>query len=139
MNLPCFLLAVICSTSILNGAEMVKVQIVDRHDSEQGYSYTIPQSITSTSSTDVSCIAYPNSANCAATTQTTGVATPPRNIAYSVRGATYSLRLKDGKIVIVNCESKYMPRGDHINRRSCRTPIVDEIEVEFNNDKAKLF
>ena len=105
MNLPCFLLAVICSTSILNGAEMVKVQIVDRQDSEQGYSYTIPQSITSTSSTDVSCIAYPNSANCAATTQTTGVATPPRNIAYSVRGATYSLRLKDGKIVVVNCES----------------------------------
>lgn len=30
-------------------------------------------------------------------------------------------------------------RGDYINRRSCRMPVVEEIEVEFSKDSAKLF
>jgi hypothetical protein len=49
------------------------------------------------------------------------------------------LLLADGKVVIVNCESKYKMRGDYINRRSCRMPVVEEIEVEFSKDSAKLF
>ena len=92
----------------------------------------------STSSTNVNCTAYPNSANCSATTRMSGTITPPRNISYSVSGATFSLLIPDGKIVVVNCQSKYAPRGDHINRRSCKMPIINEIEVEFNKDSAKL-
>ncbi len=104
--------------------ELVNVEIVDRHNSETGYNYTLPQTISTTSNTGVNCISYPNSANCAATTRTTGTVTPPRQISYSVQGATFSLRTEDGKIVVVNCDSKYRPRGDHINRRSCRMPLV---------------
>lgn len=131
-----FFTLLICLSSAR--AELRTVTIVDRHNSETGYSYNVPQTISSTSNTNVNCTAYPNAANCAATTRTTGIVTPPRNISYSVQGATFSLLTDDGKVVIVNCESKYRPRGDHINRRSCRTPLVDKVQVEFNKDKAKL-
>jgi hypothetical protein len=134
-----FVLLLLLGCSLLEGADKVTVKIIDRRDSEQGYSYTIPQHVQTTANTDVNCTTYPNSANCTATTRTTGTVTPPRRIAYSVRGATFSLLLANGKVVVVNCESKYRMRGDYINRRSCRMPIVDDIDVEFNKDNAKLF
>jgi hypothetical protein len=39
---------------------------------------------------------------------------------------------------VVNCESKYALRMDYINRRSCRTPMVNDIQAEFKGDNAKL-
>lgn len=30
-------------------------------------------------------------------------------------------------------------KGDYVNRRSCRIPLVSDIEAEFSGDKAKLF
>ncbi len=39
---------------------------------------------------------------------------------------------------MVNCESKYAPKFDYINRRSCRLPLVDDIQPEFHSGKAKL-
>jgi hypothetical protein len=41
---------------------------------------------------------------------------------------------------VVNCESKFKERmaGPAGNRRSCRIPLVDDIEAEFHGDKAKL-
>jgi hypothetical protein len=125
--------------SMLSATEKIRVKIIDRRDSENAYSYSAPQEVQSNSRTDVNCATYPNSANCSATTNTTGTITPPRQISYSVHGATFSLLLVDGRIVVVNCDSKYKLRGDHINRRSCRTPLVDEIEVEFSKDNAKLY
>lgn len=40
----------------------------------------------------------------------------------------------------MNCDSKFAehlagPAGNH---RSCRTPLVDEVQVEFSGDNAKL-
>jgi hypothetical protein len=66
------------------------------------------------------------------------VSTPPRSVGYSVTGSTLSLLLPDGRVAVVNCESKYALRGDYVNRRSCRIPIANEIEAEFDGDKAKL-
>jgi hypothetical protein len=59
---------------------------------------------------------------------------------FKVNGATFTLQLPDGRLAVVNCESKFAERfaGPVGNRRSCRMPIVDRIEVEFNGDKAKL-
>lgn len=39
-----------------------------------------------------------------------------------------------------NCESKFAEHmaGHAGNHRSCRVPIVDDIEAEFSGDKAKL-
>jgi hypothetical protein len=117
----------------------MKVRIIGRNDNSTDYSRTLPGHVNTTANTNVDCSLYPNSANCSSTTNTTGTITPPRHIEYSVQGATFVLELPDGRVAVVNCVSKYKPRGDYINRRSCRTPLVDEIEVEFNKDNAKLF
>ena len=55
-------------------------------------------------------------------------------------GATFALQLPDGRVAIVNCESKFAehfagPAGNH---RSCRKPLVDNIQADFHGDKAKL-
>jgi len=57
-----------------------------------------------------------------------------------VRGATFALLLPDGRVAVVNCESKFAEHmaGAAGNHRSCRMPLVDDIEAEFNGDKAKL-
>jgi len=57
-----------------------------------------------------------------------------------VRGATFTLQLPDGRLAVVNCESKFAehfagPAGNH---RSCRQPLVDDIQADFHGDKAKL-
>ena len=43
-------------------------------------------------------------------------------------------------MTVVNCESKFAEHfaGRAGNRRSCRMPLVDDIEAEFSGDKAKL-
>src|SRR5262245_19106048 len=119
-------------TSIASAAERVKVKIVDRRSSENAYSYTVPQQVQANTRTDVNCSEWPNSVNCTDNSNTNGTVTPARTISYSAQGATFALLLPDGKIAVVNCVSKYRPRGVHINRRSCRTPLIDVIDVEFN-------
>jgi hypothetical protein len=80
-----------------------------------------------------------SNASCTGSGSSTTRVAPPRQIAYEVRGATLSLRLPDGRVAVVNCDSKYAPKGDYINRRSCRVPSEDEFEAQFNGEKAKLF
>ena len=65
---------------------------------------------------------------------------PAHSGSFEVQGATFSLQLPDGRTAIVNCDSKFAEHfaGHAGNRRSCRTPLVDEIQVEFSGDKAKL-
>src|ERR1019366_2710482 len=90
------------------------------------------------------------------TTNTT--ITAPQTISYSVTGATYSLLLPDGRVAVVNCASKPDnglnatmtnmsagwdsatdgPSGRRPAMRSCRTPLVDDIQVEFKGKNAKL-
>lgn len=59
---------------------------------------------------------------------------------FKVRGATFTLQLPDGRGAVVNCESKFAEHmaGRAGNRRSCRMPLVDNIQAEFNGDNAKL-
>jgi len=65
---------------------------------------------------------------------------PSHQVSYHVRGATFTLQLPDGRAAIVNCESKFKERmaGPAGNHRSCRIPLVENIEAEFHGDKAKL-
>ncbi|HET9266515.1 MAG TPA: hypothetical protein VFO31_00070 [Vicinamibacterales bacterium] len=120
------------------GSQALEVQIVDRHTSETNYSYVVPGHITSQSHSTANCFGLGGSVNCSGSSTTHATATSPRPTSYDVRGATFSLRLPDGRIAIVNCHSKYALRGDHINRRSCRMPWVNRIQVEFDGDDAKL-
>ena len=59
---------------------------------------------------------------------------------FRVHGATFTLVIPDGRLVIVNCDSKFAEHfaGRAGNRRSCRMPLVDEIQAEFKGDDAKL-
>ena len=57
----------------------------------------------------------------------------------NLRGATFTLLLPDGDSTVVNCTSKFQERfAGPGNVRSCHVPLVDDIQAEFNGDKAKL-
>lgn len=118
----------------------VAVRIIDRQDSSGSYTYVVPGFSTANSTTTVNCNAYGNSANCSGSTGTTGFATPGFAGSYEVRGATLSLLLPDGRVAVVNCLSKFN-WTDWSNPgmyRSCRIPMVPDIQAEFDGDKAKL-
>jgi hypothetical protein len=59
---------------------------------------------------------------------------------FTVQGATFTLQLPDGRLVIVNCDSKFAEHmaGRAGNHRSCRMPLVDTFEADFHGDNAKL-
>lgn len=91
-------------------AQKLDVKIVDRQDKEDSYDYVGVYNNVATGKT------------------------------FRVHGATFTLLLPDGRLAVVNCESKFAEHmaGAAGNRRSCRMPIVDNIEVDFHGDKAKL-
>ena len=50
-----------------------------------------------------------------------------------------SLRLPDGRVAVVNCDSKVDWWSLGRMQRSCRVPTTDRLDVEFEGDDAKLF
>lgn len=121
-------------------AQKFAVKIVNRQDNETEYTYVVPGYTTANSNTSVNCFGDVNNVNCNGTTRTTGSSAPAQQVSYRVRGATFSLQLPDGRVAVVNCESKFAEHfaGPKGNRRSCRMPLVDDIQAEFKGDKAKL-
>ena len=120
-----------------SAAQQLDVQIIDRQNSQTAYSYTVLAQFHTSSSANVNCFGELAS-SCTGSASSSGYATGPRTTSYDVMGATLSLQLPDGRIAVVNCDSKYRPRGDYINRRSCRIPLVNKIQAEFDGSKAKL-
>jgi hypothetical protein len=120
--------------------QQLDVKIVDRQNNETEYTYVVPGRLSSQSSSFMNCNVNDSNVNCNGTTSSTGFITPARQVSYNVRGATFSLQLPDGRIAVVNCESKFAEHfaGRAGNHRSCRQPIVDTIDADFRGDKAKL-
>jgi hypothetical protein len=122
-------------------AENLNVTIIDRQNRDASYAYVVPGSSTATANTDVNCLGSQSSLNCSATTRTSGTNVPAWSGSYEVRGATLSLQLPDGRIAVVNCDSKLnwtdFSRMDQV-RRSCKIPLVNKIQAQFDGDKAKL-
>jgi len=60
---------------------------------------------------------------------------------FSVTGATLTLLLPDGREAVVNCVWKFHENfaGPIGNRRSCRVPLVNEVQLETHGDAAKLY
>ena len=136
-----FLIGVfILYTAVPAFAQKLSVKIINREDNETEYTYVVPGYSSSNSNTNINCSENGNNLNCNGSTETTGLSTPGLAVSFSVRGATYSLQLPDGRVAVVNCESKFAEHmaGRAGNHRSCRMPIVDDIQAEFNGDKAKL-
>jgi hypothetical protein len=137
-------------TVCLFAAENLNVKIIDRQNHEAVYTYSVPGYSTSNSIADVNCYGSTSNINCSGATRATTSSTPTRVGSYEVKGATFSLQLPTGRVVVVNCESKLPPvalgvalalasGGASANRRrSCRMPIVNDIHAEFSGDNAKL-
>jgi hypothetical protein len=91
-------------------AQKIDVKIVDRQDKQDSYQYAA---------------VYNNVAV---------------GKSFAVQGATLTLELPDGRLAVVNCESKFAEHfaGPVGNRRSCHVPLVDEIRADFHGDNAKL-
>src|ERR1039457_3827589 len=101
-------LILVCPASA--SAQKLNVKIIDRQDKQDEYDYVAVYNTVAVGRT------------------------------FKVHGATFTLLLPDGRLAIVNCESKFAEHmaGRPGNVRSCRTPLVGDIQVDFNGDKAKL-
>jgi opacity protein-like surface antigen len=101
-------LILVCAASA--SAQKLTVRVIDRQDKQDEYDYAAVYNNVAVGKT------------------------------FKVNGATFTLQLPDGRLAIVNCESKFAEHmaGRVGNRRSCRTPLVDNIEADFNGDNAKL-
>jgi len=121
-------------------AQMMDVKIIQRQNNETHYTYQVAGHSTSTSSGNANCNGSGSSVNCNGSSSTDTSTTAPQAISYSVSGATYSLLLPDGRVAVVNCLSKFAEHfaGPAGNKRSCRMPIVDDLQVEFKGKDAKL-
>jgi hypothetical protein len=138
MKLAIIALILGCPASAL--AQNLDVKIIDRQDNDTDYTYVVPAHWFSNSNTNVNCGGSDTNLNCSGSTNTTGTVSPARQVSYHVRGATFTLQLPDGRAAIVDCESKFAEHfaGHAGNHRSCRMPLVENIQVEFRGDKAKL-
>jgi hypothetical protein len=110
MKLALTAAGLVLSCSSFALAQKLEVKIVDRQDKEDQYDY----------------------------------ATAYNNVAvgksFKVQGATLTLQLPDGRLAVVNCDSKFAEHfaGPAGNRRSCHVPLVDVIQADFHGDNAKL-
>ena len=145
MRIPALIVLLLSSASLAS-AQKLDVKIVGREDNETEYTYVVPGHFTAQSNSSANCygsestLGNSSNVNCTGSTTTSGATTPAQQISYHVRGATFTLLLPDGRAVVVNCESKFAehmagPAGNH---RSCRVPLVDNIQADFKGDKAKL-
>jgi len=116
------------------------VKIIDRQNHDTHYTYFVPGYSTANANTNVNCSGTGSMVNCSGSTTATGTNIPARSGSFDVKGATFSLQLPDGRVAVVNCNSKFAERfaGHQGNRRSCGIPLVDDIQVEFSGDNAKL-
>jgi hypothetical protein len=126
----------ILAASVYAGQKL-EVKIVNRQTGESGYSFVVQGTSQTTTNANASCNGNPYSAICSGTANSTTRTTPAQQRSYSVTGATLSLQLPDGRIAVVNCASK-PNMGFGTPRRSCRIPLVDNIQAEFDGDSAKL-
>jgi hypothetical protein len=136
-----FLVAVVVVIVVASAfAQKLAVKIIDRQNNGGSYTYVVPGYSNTNSNTNVSCNGDGTNLNCNGSTRTTGSNTPGLVGSYEVTGATLSLQLPDGRVAIVNCASKLnLTDWSTLNTyRSCRVPLVNDVQAEFYGDKAKL-
>lgn len=120
--------------------KVMTVKIMDRQSHDTNYTYFVPGYSTTNANGTASCYGTDSTVNCSGSSRATTTSVPAHGGSFSVKGATFSLALPDGRIAVVNCDSKFVERfaGPAGNHRSCREPLIDEIQVEFSGDSAKL-
>jgi len=126
------------AASVYAGSQKLDVTIVNRQESESQYSYFLPGYSQKTTNAYANCNGTANAANCSGTATTATSSIPSRAMSYNVTGSTLTLELPDGRHAVVNCESKRNRGLTGGYRRSCRVPLVNNIQAEFEGDNAKL-
>jgi hypothetical protein len=108
MKLAIAALLLVCAASA--SAQKLTVKVIDRQDKEDEYDY-------------------------AAVNNNVVVGK-----SFKLHGATFTLQLPDGRLAVVNCDSKFAEHfaGRAGNHRSCRIPLVDNVQADFHGDNAKL-
>lgn len=116
------------------------VTVIDRQERESAYTYVVPSRTTMVSSTSATCSGATLNTSCSATGSATGTTAPGFVGSYAVSGATLTLLLPDGRLVVVNCVAKvnWTEVSNPNFYRSCRVPLVNAIRAEFSGDHAKL-
>jgi hypothetical protein len=138
-------LSILLCFGIPMSAQSLSVKIVQRQTGETNYTYQTAGHAYSTGNGSADCNAnsFGNSTNvnCSGSGTIMTTVTAPMMHSYSVTGATLSLLLPDGRVAIVNCVSKFAEHfaGSAGNHRSCRMPIIDDVNVEFKGKNAKIF
>lgn len=138
MKVPIAALILMCAVPA--SAQKFAVKIIGRQDNDTDYTYVVSGHSYSNSNTNVNCNGNDTNVNCNGSTNTNTTSTPAHQVSYHVRGATFTLQLPDGRMAIVNCNSKFAEHfaGRAGNHRSCRIPLLDEVQAEFHGDNAKL-
>jgi hypothetical protein len=130
--------------AVVAHGQRMTVKVIDRRTSETNYTYHVPGRSYSTTTGSAGCNsnAFGSTINtdCSGTANTNTVTTAPQTVSFNVTGATFALLLPDQRIAVVNCVSKFQERfaGPSGNHRSCRMPLVDELDVEFKGKNAKM-
>jgi len=109
MKVSAAVLLVVCSYAVAS-AQKLNVKVVDRQDNQTNYTYVVPGYFSSSSNANANCTAYGDSADCNGSATASGYATPAHEESFQVTGATLSLLLPDGRVVVVNCRSKFAER-----------------------------
>lgn len=132
----------LAAAAILPAAEKktMSVKIMERQNHDTVYTYFAPGYSTTDANANASCVGTDVTVNCSGSSRATTTSIPAHGGSFSVKGSTFTLQLPDGRMAVVNCDSKFAERfaGPAGNHRSCRTPLIDDIQVEFSGDNAKL-
>lgn len=126
----------------------LSVQIANKMSNSSEYQYTVPgyenyncsgaaagrTTISDSLTNPAVSVVSRNKAN----VNCNAVGAPSRTVNYTVHGATMSLLLPDGRLVVINCDSRPSYNGNSSEQRSCREPLSDEIQVVFDQDNARL-
>jgi hypothetical protein len=137
--------ALILPTGFTAFAQKLDVKVIDRQEHETQYTYVVPGYSSSETTGGANCsvtsTGMVGNVNCNERSSTSGYSTPAHAVSFSVTGATFILLLPDGRATVVNCTSKFAEHfaGRAGNKRSCRIPLVDDIQAEFKGKDAKLF
>jgi hypothetical protein len=124
--------------------QFYSARVADRKSNSSEYEYTVPGYSVSTCSGAAFGTATATSFGTTTTANASGFGTAncsevgasSHTVNYTVYGATLSLLLPDGRIVVVNCDSRPSPGSNQ--QRNCREPLTDEIQAEFDQDNARL-
>ena len=102
------------------------------------YQAELPGRSSGRSTATATCSNIGTMTSCSGSGESSGTTVPPRVTYSEAHGAILALQAPDGRVAVVRCVSKYAPRGDGINQRSCRIPSQRHFTAEFKGEKAKL-